>query len=99
MINVSDYIKLILKKKKWTNTKLCQELNKIEAQLGDSRTSPQNITNYLNGLYDIRPKWLVKVEKALNLQPGLLISMVAPPSSKEGQKELEEIIKKVGDIK
>lgn len=99
MINVSDYIKLILKKKKWTNTKLCQELNKIEAQLGDSRTSPQNITNYLNGLYDIRPKWLVKVEKALNLQPGLLISMVAPPSSKEGQKELKEIIKKVGDIK
>ena len=46
MINVTDYIKLILQKKKWTNVKLCQELNKIEEKLGDSRTSPQNISSY-----------------------------------------------------
>ena len=45
MINVSDYIQMILHKKKWTNAKLCQELNKIEEQLGESRTTPQNISN------------------------------------------------------
>lgn len=99
MLNVSEYIQLILKKKKWTNTKLCQELNKIEEQLGESRTTPQNISNYFHGQWSFRPKILVKYEKALGLQQNTLVSMVAPPSSKEGQKELKEIMKKVGEIK
>ncbi len=99
MINVSDYIKLILKKKNWTNIKLCEEINKIEEKLGDSRTTRQNITNYLNGNHDMRPKWLVKVERALELPQGTLVKMVAPPNSKEGKSELKELIKKVGEIK
>ena len=98
MINVSDYIQMILHKKKWTNAKLCQELNKIEEQLGESRTTPQNISNYFHGQWSFRPKVLVKYEKTLGLQPNTLVSMVAPPSTKEGQKELKEIIKKVGEI-
>lgn len=99
MLNVSEYIQLILKKKRWTNTRLCQELNKIEEQLGESRTTPQNISNYFHGQWAFRPKILVKYEKALGLQSNTLVSMVAPPSSKEGQKELKEIMKKVGEIK
>lgn len=99
MINVSDYIQMILHKKKWTNAKLCQELNKIEEQLGESRTTPQNISNYFHGQWSFRPKVLVKYEKALGLQPNTLVSMVTPPTTKEGQKELKEIIKKVGEIK
>lgn len=99
MINVSDYIQMILHKKKWTNAKLCQELNKIEEQLGESRTTPQNISNYFHGQWSFRPKVLVKYEKALGLQPNTLVSMVAPPTTKEGQKELKEIIKKVGETK
>lgn len=99
MINVSDYIQMILHKKKWTNAKLCQELNKIEEQLGESRTTPQNISNYFHGQWSFRPKVLVKYEKTLGLQPNTLVSMVAPPTTKEGQKELKEIIKKVGEIK
>ena len=99
MLNVNDYIKLILKKKKWTNIRLCQELNKIEEQLGDKRTSKQNITNYLNGCWEFRPKILVKYEKALGLPLGTLVNMVAYPSTKEGIKELKETIKKVSEIK
>lgn len=99
MLDVTDYIKLILKKKKWTNVRLCQELNKIEEQLGDSRTTKQNITNYLNGYWDFRPKILVKYEKALGLEQGTLISMVASPATKESQKELKEIMKKVREVK
>lgn len=98
MLSVNDYIKLILKKKKWTNVRLCQELNKIEEKLGDSRTTKQNITNYLNGYWDFRPKVLAKYEIALNLQQGTLINMVAPPATKEAQKELKEIIKKVREV-
>lgn len=99
MIDVSTYIKLILEKKKWTNKRLCEELNKIESQLGESRTTPQNITNYFNGMWAFRPKVLVKYEKALGLPQMTLVNMVALPSSKEGQKELKEIIKKVNGVK
>ena len=99
MINVNDYIKLLLKKKKWSNKQLCEELNKIEAKLGDSRTTPQNITNYLNGQHNIRPKWLAKVEVALNLPQNTLISMVNAPATKEAKKELNELIKKAREVK
>lgn len=95
MMAVNEYIKLILKKKKWTNVKLCQEINKIEEKIGDTRTSTQNITNYLNGYHNLRPKWLVKVEKALELDEGVLLSMVIPPSGKDGKKDLKEFIRKV----
>ena len=98
MLNVNDYIKLILQKKKWTNVKLCQELNKIEEKLGESRTSKQNITNYLNGAWSFRPKILAKYEVALGLPLYTLINMVELPTSKEGKKELEETIKKVRNI-
>lgn len=99
MLSVNEYIKLILKKKKWTNIKLCEELNKIESQLGDIRTSPQNITNYLNGYWSFRPKVLAKYEKALGVKQGTLINMVKEPLTKESQKELKEIIRKINEIK
>lgn len=95
MINVNEYIELVLKKKKWTRAKLVEEINKIEEKLGNVRTSKQNITNYLNGTHEIRPKWLVKVEAALGLPAYTLINMVEFPVTKEGQRELKEIIKKV----
>ena len=95
MLNVSDYIKLLLKKKKWTNQRLCDELNKIEAKLGDSRTTRQNVSNYLNGQWAFRPKVLAKYEVALGLPDDTLINMVQIPLSKDGKKELKEYIKKV----
>ena len=95
MISVAEYIKIVLKKKNWTNRKLCQRLNEIEQKLGDRRTTPQNITNYLNGSNDIGIKWAVKVEKALELPKGILVSMVMPPITKEAKKELKELIEKV----
>lgn len=99
MISVSEYIKLILQKKKWTNQRLCEELNKIEAKIGDSRTSKQNITSYFNGEFPFRPKILAKYEVALGLPLGTLINMVSPPATKEAQKELQETIKKVREVK
>ena len=99
MLNINEYIKLILKKKKWTNVKLCEELNKVEIQLGDVRTSPQNITNYLNGYWNFRPKILAKYEKALGLKQGTLVNMVKEPLTKESQKELKEIMRKINEIK
>ena len=99
MLTVNDYIKLILKKKKWTNTKLCHEINKIEVQLGDKKTTPQNITNYLNGYWTFGPKLLVKYEKALGLVEGTLIKMVPKPSTKAGKQELKDLIEKVREVK
>lgn len=98
MINVADYIRILLEKKGWTKTKLCDEINKIEKELGEKRTVPQNITNYLNGMWAFRPKVLAKWEKALGLKEGTLMNMVAPPITKEGKEELKETINKLRRI-
>ena len=95
MINVSDYIKIVLKKKKMSNIELTKKINEIETKLGNKRTSPQNITNYLNGFNTITKKWLVKVECALDLPLGTLLNMVIEPSSRESKKEIDELITKV----
>lgn len=95
MINVSDYIKIVLKKKKMSNIELTKKINEIETKLGNKRTSPQNITNYLNGFNTITKKWLIKVEYALDLPLGTLLNMVLEPTSRESKKEIEDLIKKV----
>lgn len=103
MINVSEYIQLILKKKKWTLQKFADEINKVKQKVGiKSITTPQNISNFLKQVdnqHILRPKMLVLWECALGLPQGQLVSMVAPPSSKEGQKELKEIMKRINEIK
>lgn len=103
MINVNEYIQLILKKKKWTLTKFADEINKIKKQVGiDSKTTVQNISNFLKQVDDkhiLRPKQLCLWECALGLEPYTLINMVEPIATKESQKELKELMKKVSDIK
>lgn len=99
MLNINEYIKLILKKKKWTKQRLCDEINKIEAKLGDKRTSRQNISNYLNGYWEFGPKTAVKYEKALGLKENTLLNMVSLPKSNVGKKELQEIIRKIREVK
>ena len=98
MINVSDYITMILDKKNWSRKRLCEEINKIDAKLGESRTSNQDITNYLNGRWAFRPKILAKWEKALDLREGTLVNMVMPPITKEGKDELKETINRLRKV-
>lgn len=98
MINVSDYIRMILDKKGWSHIQLCREINKIESNLGERRTHNEDISNYLNGRWAFRPKILAKWEVALGLKEGTLINMVAPPITNEGKEELRktlEILRKV----
>jgi transcriptional regulator with XRE-family HTH domain len=98
MINVSDYIKLILEKKGWTRVRLCEEINKIEAKLGESRTTKNVLSYYLNGDFAFRPKILAKWEKALGLKEGTLVNMVLPPITKEGKDELRETIERLRKV-
>lgn len=98
MINVTDYISMLLEKKGWTRVKLCDEINKIEKELGEKRTVPQNVVQYLNGTNAFRPKVLAKWEKALGLREGILVNMVMPPITKEAQEELKETINKLRRI-
>lgn len=95
MIDVRDYIKILLKKKNITKRELCNRINQLESKIGESRTSPQNITNYLNGSHNITQKWLVKVECALELPIYFLLDMVSPPTSNKAKKEIDDLIKKV----
>ena len=96
MITVNDYIKQILKKKQWSLERFANEINKVKKESGiNSMTRKQNISNYLNGLHDMRPKHLVIWEKALDLKDDTLVNMVELPKSKNGIKELNEIKRKV----
>lgn len=98
MINVSDYIQMILEKKGWTKTRLCEEINKIDVKLGEKRTSVQVISGYFEGKDTFRPKILVKWEKALGLREGTLVNMVMPPITKEGKEELKKTIERLRKI-
>lgn len=95
MMNVNEYILLILAKKNWTRHKLCEEINRIESKLGEKHTAVQDITNYINGRWAFRPKILAKWEKALELKEGTLVNMVMPPLTKEGKQELKETIERL----
>lgn len=99
MIHITDYIQLLLKKKKWTLQRFADEINLVKKQVGiDSITTKQNISNYLNN-HVLSPKTLCLWEKALDLPTGTLMNMVEPPLTKEGKKELKDLMKRVGDIK
>ena len=102
MLNVTDYIQILLKKKKWTLQQFADEINLVKKRVGiDSITTKQNISNFLRQVDDkhiLRPKQLCLWEKALGLPMGVLMNMVEPPASKEAKKELKDLMKKVGDI-
>lgn len=98
MLSLNDYVSIVLKKKKWTNRKFCEEINKIEKRLGDTRTREQNISRLFTNEYNISPKTLVKYELALQLPFGTLLNMSPNgPVSKQAKKELQDLIEKVRD--
>ncbi len=99
MMNVGEYVDLILKKKKITRTEFTKRINRVEEKLGDTRTTVTNVTNYLNGYHAIRPKAVAKWEVALGLDEGTLLKMVSNPLSSDGEKEFKELIKKLREIR
>ena len=98
MINVGDYISMILTKKGWTRKRFCEELNSIEKKLGDKCSSYQLVSEYLVGTWEFRPKILAKWEKALGLSEGTLVNMVMPPITKEGREELKKVKDRLSKI-
>lgn len=99
MMNVNDYIELILEKKGWSKMDLCRALNKLEARLGDMRTSKQYINEYMSGNMPFRPKVLAKWEIALDLPEGTLMNLVAQPITKEGKDELKNTIERLRKLR
>lgn len=99
MMNVIDYVNLILKKKKMTKTEFCKRLNKIEEQLGIKKTYLENLAYWLNDSTSIKPITLLKWEKALDLTEGTLVSMVSLPKSKESLKEIKKMKEKLREVK
>ena len=99
MLNVSDYIQIVLDKKGWSRAKLIEEINKIESKLGDSRTTKVEVSEYLTGKWPFRPKILAKWELALGLREGILINMVAPPIEKTSKEELRRVIEEIRKLR
>ena len=101
MLNIRDYISLILEKKRLTRRDFCNKINKIEEKLGEKKTSYQNITNYLNGTdenHNIGYKMALKMEKALDLPDDTLINMVKAPITKDVIDDFNKLKKKVRNL-
>lgn len=98
MIDVSEYIKRVLKKKGWTLQQFANEINSVKKQSGiNSITTKQNISNFLNHTkaHELRPKMLVIWEKALGLKDDTLVNMVEPVKTRKAKIELETIKEKI----
>ena len=98
MMNIREYIELVLSKKKLTRREFCDRINKIEEKLGEKKTNPNNITNYLNGTDDkhnIGYKMALKMEKALDLPNDTLINMVKMPLTSDAVKDFNKLKEKV----
>ena len=98
MINIREYIDLVLTKKRMTRRDFCLKINKIEEKLGEKKTNYQNITNYLNGTDDkhnIGYKMALKMEKALDLPNDTLLNMVKLPLTDDAVREFNKLKEKV----
>lgn len=101
MLNIREYIDLVLTKKKMTRREFCNKINNIEEKLGEKKSSVQNITNYLNGTDDkhnIGYKMALKMEKALDLPNDTLINMVKSPMTPDVIKDFDKLKKKVRNL-
>ena len=101
MMNIRDYIILILDKKKMTRAEFTRKINEIEDKLGEKKTTNQNITNYLNNLdesHNIGYKMALKMEKALNLPDDTLLKMVKNPLTPDVKKDFDKLKKKVRSL-
>ena len=89
MIDVREYLLLVMKKKGLNQADVVKRMNEIEREHGEKKTCVQNFNEYIREGLPFRPKYLVKLEVALELPYGTLVNMVSQPSSKEGKLELE----------
>jgi hypothetical protein len=101
MLNINEYIELVLSKKKMTRREFCEKINKIEEKLGEKKTNYQNITNYLSDTTDthnIGYKMALKMEKALDLPNDTLINMVKLPLTDEAKRDFNKLKEKVRNL-
>ena len=101
MMNIREYIIIVLEKKKMTRREFCNKINEIEEKLGEKKSNYQNITNYLNGTDDkhnIGYKMALKMEKALDLPNDTLINMVKNPLTPDVAKDFDKLKKKVRNL-
>jgi len=95
MLTISNYIKMILKKKNMSNMDLVRAINKIEEASGVSeRTVKQNVTNYLNGYFNYGYDTVRKVELALKLDDKALMNLLPKPKTQVEKDRYKEAMKK-----
>jgi transcriptional regulator with XRE-family HTH domain len=92
---------MVLKKEGLSRADFAKRINDIEEKLGDTKTSTQNITNYLNntdGEHNIGWKMALKMEKALGLPEDTLVKMVKSPIMAGSKRDFNNMKKKVREL-
>lgn len=101
MISLVEYINLVLTKKGISRAEFAKRINEVEGKIGVTKTSNQNITNYLNntdGLHNIGWKMALKMEKALELPDDTLLKMVKDPVTVVSKKDFNNMKRKVREL-
>ena len=98
MLNIREYIDLVLMKKHMTRREFCNKINQIEEKLGEKKSTVQSVTNWLNGTDDkhnIGYRTALKMEKALDLPDDTLINMVKNPITADAVKDFNKMKERV----
>lgn len=95
MMNLSTFVKMILKKKNMSNMDLVRAINKVEEASGvKERTVKQNVTNYLNEYFNFGYEFARKIEVALDLKDKTLLNMLPKPRTYDQKKSYNNALKK-----
>ena len=90
-MQIGEYIKLILEKKKITQQELVNRLNKINLNVNGGKFTRFYISNFLTGTRPVTPAMARLIELALKLPKYSIVKLVGLPTTASGQKELENI--------
>ena len=90
-MQIGEYIKLILEKKNITQQELVNRLNKINLNINGGKFTRFYISNCLAGTRTVTPATARLIELALELPKYSVVNLVGFPTTKSGQKELENI--------
>lgn len=90
-MQIGEYIKLILEKKKITQQELVNRLNKINLNVNGGKFTRFYISNCLTGTRPVTPAMARLIELALKLPKYSIVKLVGLPTTASGQKELENI--------
>lgn len=82
MINVGEYVKILLKKRNMTQMDLLRKMNELKLGKDGKELNKQHLNNFINGTSDVTSIWAKRIEIALDLPKDSLVNMICDKRGK-----------------